>query len=285
MCSHLHPVDADIREHLFDGANLALELINIAFCGELQGVIKTIAVGVVARRRLQVRGLSQVITMTEASTHRDEWLEQIEKSIKVKAGDRWKSERWSEFLKEVVWWLHNEMERDDDDTIDAAVGLITYGIKTKEDLIDAAENPPNSEAFNRKLKTEGVLPAICDKLFKKYVARQSSTGVETIPEHMVPVLLTLAVNSMKSGWEKISSECTKSESSTARNNSVSHYGLQSERTCQILGRNTAHVQNAHIWPHNNSPGLVLVELQPSDIAYYLDRFQLTFVLSGSDFIL
>ena len=115
---------------------------------------------------------------------------------------------------------------------------------------------------------------------------------------MVPVLLTLAVSTMKSGWEKISSERTKSESSTARNNSVSYYGLNSRRTCQILGPNTAHVKNAHIWPHNNSQGLVLVDLQPSDIddprnvlrlhediEYYLDRFQLTLVLSGSDFVL
>ena len=127
---------------------------------------------------------------------------------------------------------------------------------------------------------------------------RSTSSVETIPEHMVPVLLTLAVSTMKSGWEKTSSERTKSESSTARNNSVSYYGLQSRKTCQILGPNTAHVKNAHIWPHNNSQWLVLVDLQPSDIddprnvlrlhediEYYLDRFRLTFVLSGSDFIL
>lgn len=115
---------------------------------------------------------------------------------------------------------------------------------------------------------------------------------------MVPVLLTLAMSTMKSGWEKISSERTKSESSTARVKSVEYYGLGGKRTCQILGRNTNHVKNAHIWPHNNSQGLVLVDLQPSDIddprnllrlheeiEYYLDRFHLAFVLSGSDFIL
>ena len=79
----------------------------------------------------------------------------------------------------------------------------------------------------------------------------ASSTAERIPEHMVPVLLTLAVSSMKSGWERISSERTKSESSTARNNSVSYYGLHSRKTCQILGRNTAHVQNAHIWPYSS----------------------------------
>jgi hypothetical protein len=236
-------------------------------------------------------------TMTE-STNRDEWLAQIEKSVEAKAEHLWKRERWSEFVKEVVWWLHNDEERDDADTIEAAVGLIVYGIREKQDLIRVAGNPPNNEAFNRKLEAKGVLPAICDILFDKYVAQQISTGVETIPEHMVPVLLRLAVSSMKSGWEKISSERTKSESSTARNNSVSYYGLHSRRTCQILGTPTAHVQNAHIWPHNNSEALVLVDLQPSDIddarnvlrlhediEYYLDRFHLTLVVSGSDFVL
>ena len=126
----------------------------------------------------------------------------------------------------------------------------------------------------------------------------ASSRVETIPEHYVPVLLSLAVSLIKSGWEKISSERTKSESSTARNNSVSHYGLSSRTTCQILGTNTDHVKNAHIWPHNNSEALVLVDLQPSDIddprnvlrlhediEYYLDRFHLTLVPSGTDFVL
>jgi len=123
-------------------------------------------------------------------------------------------------------------------------------------------------------------------------------ATSTVPEHMVPVLLTHAVNSMKIGWEKMSSGHTKSESSEVRNNSVAFYGLRDRKTCQILGPDTAHVQNAHIWPHNNAHGLVLADLQPSqidhpknvlrlhaDIEHYLDRFHLTFVLSGRDFIL
>lgn len=183
--------------------------------------------------------------MTE-STNRDQWLAQIEKSVEAKAGHRWKRERWSEFVKEVVWWLHNDEERDDDDPIEAAVGLIVNGIRKKQDLIRVAGNPPNNEAFNRKLEDKGVLPAICDILFGKYVSQLSSTTAETIPKHMVPLLLSLAVKSMKSGWERISSERAKSESSAARNNSAAYYGLHGRRTCQILGRNTAHVHNAHI---------------------------------------
>ena len=61
--------------------------------------------------------------MTE-STNRDEWLAQIEKSVEAKAGHLWKRERWSEFVKEVVWGLKNDEERDDADTMEAAVGLI-----------------------------------------------------------------------------------------------------------------------------------------------------------------
>jgi hypothetical protein len=236
--------------------------------------------------------------MAETNNNRDaNWLAQIEPCVQAKVGDQWRSGKWSEFVKDVAWWLHNEKERDDEDTIDAAAGLILYGIRGKQDLINVADNKKD---FSDRLEPKGVLPAVCDSLFNKYVAsaQQSSAGVETIPEHMVPVLLTLAVSTMKSGWEKISSERTKSESSMARVNSVSYYGLDGRRTCQILGPNTAHVKNAHIWPHNNSQGLVLVDLQPSDIddprnllrlhediEYYLDRFHLTFVLSGSDFIL
>lgn len=138
----------------------------------------------------------------------------------------------------------------------------------------------------------------CPKPLVVVTPQPASARVERIPEHYVPVLLSLAVGSMKRGWEKISSERTKSESSIARNNSVSHYGLGSRRTCQILGANTGHVKNAHIWPHNNSEALVLVDLQPADIddprnvlrlhediEYYLDRFHLTLVPSGTDFVL
>jgi len=188
-------------------------------------------------------------TMAESITNRDEWLSQTEKSIQAKVGDQWRRERWSEFLKEAVWWLHNEKSTDDDDTTDAAVGLITHR-KTEDELKDAAGCPPKNEAFNRKLEAKGVPPIICDTLSNKCAAEQRrSAGVETTPEHMVPVLLALAVRSMKSGWEKISAECTKSESSTARNNSVSCCGL-SQRMCKILSLNTDHVQNAHMWPHS-----------------------------------
>ena len=103
--------------------------------------------------------------MAESITNRDEWLAQIEKSVQAKAGDQWKRARWSEFLKEVVCYLHNEESRDDEDTIDAAAGLIMYGITKKQDLINVADNKKD---FREVLREEGVLPAICDILFNKY---------------------------------------------------------------------------------------------------------------------
>jgi len=110
------------------------------------------------------------ITMTTESSYRDDWLAQIEKSVEAKAGDQWRKGRWSEYVKDVVWWLHNEKERDDEDTVDAAVGLIKYGIKKKEDLVGVAGTLPDADRFNNRLEPKGVLPAICDILFNKYVA-------------------------------------------------------------------------------------------------------------------
>jgi hypothetical protein len=73
----------------------------------------------------------------------------------------------------------------------------------------------------------------------------------------------------------------------------------SETHCQVLGPGgTNHVKNAHIWPHNNRENLPLIDLDAtdidnpknvlrlhSDIEHKFDRFLLTFVPSGSDFVL
>eukprot|EP00339_Tiarina_fusa_P021239 CAMPEP_0117078960 /NCGR_PEP_ID=MMETSP0472-20121206/55684_1 /TAXON_ID=693140 ORGANISM="Tiarina fusus, Strain LIS" /NCGR_SAMPLE_ID=MMETSP0472 /ASSEMBLY_ACC=CAM_ASM_000603 /LENGTH=48 /DNA_ID= /DNA_START= /DNA_END= /DNA_ORIENTATION= len=48
------------------------------------------------------------------------------------------------------------MKIDDDDTIDAAVGLIKYRIKTEESLKNVAGNPPNRKDFREALMTTGV---------------------------------------------------------------------------------------------------------------------------------
>ena len=100
-------------------------------------------------------------------TNRDEWLTQIEKSIETKGGDQWKKGRWLEFLKEVVSWLHHEKEQDDEDTIDAAAGLIVYGIWKQQHLINVADN---KREFREVLEAYGIRPVISDMLFDKYVA-------------------------------------------------------------------------------------------------------------------
>lgn len=56
--------------------------------------------------------------------------------VETKLGDhQWSEDSWMEFVKDVAWWLYNEEERRDADTIDAAaVGLIKYGILYQHQL-------------------------------------------------------------------------------------------------------------------------------------------------------
>ena len=110
--------------------------------------------------------------MTDESSNREQWLAQIKPGVKAKVGDQWKDARWSEYVKGVVWWLHKEKERDDMDTIDAAVGLIKYGIAKEGDLINVAGSPPNRKDFREALEAKGLPPIVCDLLFNKYVAPQ-----------------------------------------------------------------------------------------------------------------
>ena len=113
------------------------------------------------------------MSMNKSTNNRDVWLAQIEQRVRAKVEDeRMGNERfegnWSEFVKNVAWWLHNEKSVDIEDTIDAAAGLIKYRIKKEEDLVEVAGSPPNNEAFNRKLEAKGVPPIVCDMLFNKY---------------------------------------------------------------------------------------------------------------------
>jgi hypothetical protein len=119
-----------------------------------------------------------------------------------------------------------------------------------------------------------------------------------LPSHFTPVLLALAVSNMD-GWDRITAERTVSDSSTVRNAAVVYYRLASKKHCQILGENTEHVLNAHIWPDHNKSNLVLVDLKPTDIdepknilrlhrgiERFFDHKQITFIQSGSsDFLL
>jgi hypothetical protein len=116
-----------------------------------------------------------------------------------------------------------------------------------------------------------------------------------LPSHFTPVLLALAVNNMD-GWDRITTDRTVSDSSTVRNAAVGYYGLVSKKHCQILGKGTKCVLNAHIWPDHNKSNMVLVDLNPSDIdnpknilrlhrgiERYFDHKQLTFTQAGAEF--
>ena len=132
----------------------------------------------------------------------DEWLACLEKGIKAKVGDQWKMARWNKFLKEVVWWLHHKDSQDDKDMTDATAALVQYGILNEQNLISIADN---KKELRECLVAMGALPAICDSLFNKYIdvaQGHFTTGGSMIPEHYVPVLLSLVVSSIKSGWEK-----------------------------------------------------------------------------------
>ena len=106
---------------------------------------------------------------TAAAAADEQWLAQIEKSVEAKAGEQWERGRWSEFVKDVVWWLHSEMEDiDDEDAINTAVGLIKYRIKKEESLKHAAGDPPNMKTFRENLEGKGVPAIVCDMLFDRH---------------------------------------------------------------------------------------------------------------------
>jgi hypothetical protein len=106
------------------------------------------------------------------------------------------------------------------------------------------------------------------------------------------------MKSMEIGWDNISEKGTKLDSTIAKRNSITFYGLENEQHCQVLGPDTKYVRTAHLWPHNNMENLPLVDLVAtdidnpknvlrlhSDIENKFDRFSLTFVPSGNDFFL
>jgi hypothetical protein len=106
-------------------------------------------------------------TMTEITNERDDWLAQIYDRVKAKVTKQGRTVKWSKFVQDVAWWLYTEKTRDDEDTIEAATGLIMYGIYTEDDLHNIS---PEKNLFRDSLVGVGVLPVISDMLFDKYVA-------------------------------------------------------------------------------------------------------------------
>ena len=132
--------------------------------------------------------------------HQREWLGRIKEQVKQKLGaNKWRDSHWNtEFVKEVALWLHED-QRDDDDVVDTAAGLIKYGIKKKEDLSNVADN---KKEFRDTLESKGVLPAICDLLFSKLPPPQQDGHDRRPPLHPASPTLTdviMEIRSMKAG--------------------------------------------------------------------------------------
>ena len=104
------------------------------------------------------------------------WLGTIKSKVQKTVGKKWRKGRWNDFLEEVALWLREEERRDDDDIVDTMAGLVKYGIKNEKYLISVAGKPPTSGELRKALKEEGILPAICDVLYEKYVTLPQQNG-------------------------------------------------------------------------------------------------------------
>jgi len=101
----------------------------------------------------------------------DEFLKEAKKEVQkgVKAKDKtWKDSKWEGFVQGVAWWLYNEKKEDADEVVAAAVGLIVSGATTEEKLQRVGQG--DYDKFTEKLLAKGVPDAICEMLYKQYVA-------------------------------------------------------------------------------------------------------------------
>lgn len=181
--------------------------------------------------------------------------------------------------------------------------LVVYPAQHKDDCSlpwkkDNIESLEADDSVADKIKGKSRLIVLAPEPEPKQEGVVGPSHRNQIPDHFVPILLQMAVRSMAMGWERISSERTSVESVNVRDASISYYGLMGTKHCQILGPHVGSVQNAHIWPYNNRASLMLVDLEESDIdnprnvlrlhtdiEHKFDRFAITFVQSGGDFIL
>ena len=99
----------------------------------------------------------------------DKYLDDVKTLVKKGVEEhkkKWNDSRWSDFIKEVVLFLRDKRE-EDDDVVATATGLIVFGATTLDKLKRIADN---KKEFREALSAEeGVPKAICDLLFEKYV--------------------------------------------------------------------------------------------------------------------
>lgn len=97
----------------------------------------------------------------------DDWISNIKSQVKKKVEEKKEEldeDTWGNFFEKLVLFLKPRKKAPK--IVDAAVGLIIYGITDEESLERVADN---KNEFRIALKDEGVQSAICDMLFEQYV--------------------------------------------------------------------------------------------------------------------
>jgi hypothetical protein len=204
---------------------------------------------------------------SDNNSNDDDWISKIKSDVKKAVEDTnndWDEESWTDFVEEEVLPLLRQQDRRDTQIVQAAVGLIKYGIRNKADLIDVADT---KESFRNTLKLYGMLPAICDKLYKKYVAPEQP---QQLPTHtdlfdrlmpMIKVVLEEVRQSRRSRlncWERESARTTGSNRDPHfRQKVISYYKRKTNSKkkvrCQVLdeltsvGKAQDTIIAAHIW--------------------------------------
>ena len=106
------------------------------------------------------------------------WLGTIKSNVQQKTSvEVWDDGScWTPFLDEVALWLHGKAKRSKNEIVSTVAGLVKYGIKNEHDFINVAGKPAKRSDFSNKLEANGILPAICDVLYKKYVTLPQQNG-------------------------------------------------------------------------------------------------------------
>ena len=100
----------------------------------------------------------------------------LESTVKAEWGEA-KGFYWTPLLEEVGTYLRDDEERDEEDIGAALCGLIKYKLKKLKDFQNISDN---KKEFAERLSAKGVLDAICDLLFEKYVATKEFPNADEV---------------------------------------------------------------------------------------------------------
>jgi hypothetical protein len=116
----------------------------------------------------------------------ESWLSTIKKGVVGAIGEeKWKEEKhWTDFIVNVVLSF-KDSEFDEDEIITAVAVLVSYGVRNENGLKGITGNPPDWRLFKDSL--EGILPAICDRLYETavFVKNDSEAGKPPEPKKQI----------------------------------------------------------------------------------------------------